>query len=132
MAVKALSIMLALCFFLTSCATGHYYYDVDRDGTRYYETMKGEKIKVTVDGEVYGEDGRKLGVATKLAKDWNLSAYEMDPSYSRCIDILYWDETVPCWAYGWQIPAILLFHLPIALALIGVSMFAHPGASYIF
>jgi len=116
--------MLALCFFLTSCATGHHYYDEDSDGTRYYETLKGKTIQVTADGIVYGEDGQKLGEAKKLAKDWDLSAYEIEPSYSRCIDILYWDETVPCWEYGWQIPAILLVQLPIALAIIGVHVLA--------
>ncbi len=121
MAVKALSITLAMCFFLTSCATGHHYYDEDSDGTRYYETLKGKKIQVTVDGEIYGEDGQKLGEAVKYAKDWELSQYEIDPSYSRCINLFAWEETVPCWGYGLQIP-VFLVAIPAGLAVVGATL----------
>ena len=115
--------MLALCFFLTSCATGHQYYDVDQNGTRYYETITGEKIQVTVDGEIYGEDGQKLGMSQRLTKDWDLPGYEVQPSNSRCIDLFAWEESVPCWAYGVQIP-VFFIGITAGAAVVGAYLIA--------
>ena len=127
--MKIVASMLVLCFFLTSCATGHHYYDEDWDGTRYYETKKGEKIHVTADGTVYDADGRKLGVVEQGAKDWDLWAYEMQPSHSRCIDLFDWNESVPCWEYGIQVP-IFMVGITAGLAYVGVyiakGVFCHP------
>lgn len=118
---KAFSCLLALCFFLTSCATGHQYYDRDQDGTRYYETMKGKTIHVTADGVVFGSDGQQLGEVGKNGADWDLSAYEVQPSYSRCVDLFDWEESVPCWGYGLQIP-VFLVAIPAGLAVVGAGL----------
>jgi hypothetical protein len=117
-----------MCFFLTSCATGHHYYDRDQDGTRYYETKNGKKIHVTTDGMVYGEGGQKLGEAMQLAKDWDVSAYEVQPSYSRCIDLFDWDESVPCWEYGVQIP-VFFIGITVGAAVVGTYLVAGMMAS---
>lgn len=119
--MRAVALMLAVSFSLTSCAPSHHYYDEVSDGTRFYETMTGKKIHVTVDGEIYGEDGQKLGVARKGHEDWNLSAYEIDPSYSRCINLSDRNKTVPCWEYGMQIPVFLLA-IPAGLAIFGAYL----------
>ena len=128
--MKPIAVILTLCFFLASCATGHHYYDRDQDGTRYYETKDGKKIQVTADGVVSGEGGQKLGVVQKKGADWDLSGYEIQPSYSRCIDLFDWDESVPCLEYGIQIPVFFVAIVP-GLAIVGtylaVGIFCHPA-----
>ena len=128
--MKSIAIILTMSVFLTSCATGQHYYDQDRDGTRYYETKNGEKIHVTPDGIVYGACGQKLGVVKKGAKDWELSAYGVQPTDSRCINLFARDDTVSCWAYAYQIPAFIIA-IPVVLAVLAgpdalKGIFCHP------
>jgi hypothetical protein len=90
--------MLALCFFLASCAFNHHYYDEDWNGSRFYETKSGDRIKVMVDGTVWRGD-EKLGVARKKGADWDVSAYDIQPAYNRCYNLIHWDQTVACEQY---------------------------------
>jgi hypothetical protein len=96
--MKTIALMLASCLFLTSCAVGHHYYDEDWNGSRFYETKSGDRIKVMADGTVWRGD-KKLGVVEKKGPDWDLSAYDIQPAYTRCYNPVHWDQTIPCESY---------------------------------
>jgi hypothetical protein len=106
-----LSVLAAL---LPGCETSRLYFHQDKDGTRFYETKKGEVLRVTPTGVVY-RGAEKVGKATLLGtynvsagvvvRDWDLKAYEVVPPSGYCTSMF--DEEVrpvSCWTELMEIP----------------------------
>jgi hypothetical protein len=106
MALIGLILLVAMSF--AGCT--HRYFHEGPAGDRYYQTAKGEVLRVSRSGYVWrGQE--QLGVAQKGQgeSDWNLNDYDVVPPSGHCISALSDDiQPAPCWALIWQVPLQIL------------------------
>jgi hypothetical protein len=107
-----LAILIVVLGILTGCS--RQYFHEGPGGDRYYQTAKGDILRVSRTGYVWKES-EKLGVAQKneTQKDWDLTAYNVVPPSGHCVSpIGDGIEPAPCWALIWQLP-LQIFASPV-------------------
>jgi hypothetical protein len=123
--MKALAWLLASGFMLAGCAAGPpLYYHEGPDGTRYYETVTEQLVRVDKNGRVVEAPVMYGGYRKQLQKkgdDWDLSAYDVVEPPGHCMELLS-RRPESCLNRIWEPIALVLMtpilHLP-GLPLLG-------------
>ncbi len=114
-------------FLLAGCAAGPpLYYHERPDGTRYYQTITGQLVRVDKDGWVTEAPVMYRGYRKQLQKkgyDWDLSAYGVVEPPGHCMELLS-RRPESCWNRIWA-PLALILMTPI-LNLPGVPLLGDP------
>jgi hypothetical protein len=122
--MKIVAAAMAGLFLLTGCGGSlPLYYHERADGTRYYQTVTEQIVRVDRDGWVveapvmYGGTYRKQ--LQKKGDDWDLSEFDVVPPPGHCMELLRrYPES--CLNRVWE-PVALVLMAPI-LALPGVPL----------
>ena len=125
--MKALAWLLASGFFLAGCGGSlPLYYHERPDGTRYYQTVTGQLVRVDKDGRVLEAPVMYRGYKKQLQKrgdDWVLSAYDVVEPPGHCMAILS-RRPESCLNRIWE-PLALVLMTPI-LNLPGLPLLGDP------
>jgi hypothetical protein len=114
-------------FLLAGCSAGPpLYYHERSDGTRYYQTVTEQLVRVDKDGWVVEAPVMYGGYRKQLQKkgdDWDLAAYDVVEPPGHCVKLLN-QRPESCLNRIWE-PVALVLMTPI-LTLPGVPMLGDP------
>ena len=124
--MKTLAWILASGFLMTGCAGPPLYYHERSDGTRYYQTITEQLVRVDKNGWVVEAPVMYGGYRKQLQKkgdDWDLSAYDVVEPPGHCMQLLN-RKPESCLNRIWE-PLAMVLMTPI-LNLPGVPLLGDP------
>ncbi|TAL12741.1 MAG: hypothetical protein EPO02_00495 [Nitrospirae bacterium] len=125
--MKVLVWVMASLFFIAGCSAGPpLYYHERSDGTRYYQTVTEQLVRVDKDGWVVEAPVMYGGYRKQLQKkgdDWDLSGYDIVAPPGHCVELLS-RRPESCLNRVWE-PVALVLMAPI-LSLPGMPLLGDP------